>query len=153
MATLAYNRVWHLIDAKHQILGKLATQIAVCLMGKTKPIFHRGADTGDYVVVINSNSFRLTGNKMKYKTYVRHSGYPGGFKQYNIKYKMEKDPAFVIKHAVKGMLPRNDLRSYRLDRLFCFEGEDHPYADRIVRDYRKYYLEKLIEEQKTRRQK
>jgi len=125
------KRVWHLIDAKEQILGRLATKVANLLVGKDKPYFVSHLDCGDYVVVINASQVRVSGKKVKQKKYYRHSGYPGGLKEITFSQQMEKDPTKVIRHAVAGMLPKNKLRDKRLARLKIFAKEEHPYKDKI----------------------
>ena len=103
------KREWHAIDASDKVLGRLATQVASLLMGKHKPIFSSNLDTGDFVVVINAEKVRVTGNKTKQKVYYRHSGYPGGLRSINLEKMMQTNPTRVIEHAVKGMLPHNRL--------------------------------------------
>ena len=131
------KRIWHLIDAQNQILGRLASQIALLLMGKNKPNFVNYLDGGDYVVVINAAQIKVTGRKAAQKLYRRHSGYPGGFKEISFEKQMEKDPRFVIRHAVAGMLPKNKLRDKRLARLKIFIDEKHPYDDKFKKDEQK----------------
>lgn len=121
------KRQWHVIDAQDRILGKVATEAASLLMGKHKTIFCRNLDTGDFVVVLNAEKIRVTGNKMKQKTYYRHSGYPGGLKSTSLGEMMEIDPTRVIKYAVKGMLPHNRLGASMLKKLKVYVGETHPY--------------------------
>jgi len=126
------KREWHVVDASDKVLGRLATQIAGLLMGKHKPIFCRHLDTGDYVVVINTDKVRITGNnKAKQKLYYRHSGYPGGFKSVSLEKMMETHPTRVIEHAVKGMLPNNRLRAGMMKRLRVYVGDTHPYQGQI----------------------
>ncbi|MDP7286053.1 MAG: 50S ribosomal protein L13, partial [Dehalococcoidales bacterium] len=103
------EREWHIFDATDQVLGRLSTRIAALLMGKHKPTFARHLDTGDYVVVINAEKVRVTGNKAKQKLYYRHSGYPGGLKSISLEKMMETHPTRVIEYAVKGMIPHNRL--------------------------------------------
>ena len=128
------KREWHLIDASDKILGRLATQIAGLLMGKHKPIFSRSMDTGDFVVVINAEQIQVTGNKIKQKTYYRHSGYPGGLKSINLERMMQTHPTRVIEYAVKGMLPTNRLRADMMKRLRVYTGETHPHVSQIEAD-------------------
>jgi len=125
------KREWHLIDASDKVLGRLATQIAGLLMGKHKPIFCRHLDTGDYVVVINAEKIRVTGNKAKQKLYYRHSGYPGGLKSVSLERMMQTYPTRVIEYAVKGMLPQNRLRAKMMTRLRVHVGDAHPYQGQI----------------------
>lgn len=121
------KREWHLIDASDKVLGRLATQIANLLMGKNKPTFTRHLDMGDYVVVINAEKVRFTGNKAQQKFYYRHSGYPGGFKIISLEKMMQTHPTRVIEHAVKGMLPNNRLRAQVMKKLRVFVGDAHPH--------------------------
>lgn len=121
------KREWHVIDASGKVLGRLATQIAGLLMGKHKPVFCRHLDVGDYVVVINAEQVRVTGNKMKQKLYYHHSGYPGGLKTITLERVMQTQPTRVIEHAVKGMLPHTRLRASMMKRLRIFAGDEHPY--------------------------
>jgi len=122
------TRDWHVIDASGEILGRLSTQVARLLMGKHKPIFTRNIDTGDFVVVINAEKVRVTGNKVKDKYYYRHSGYPGGFKSVNLERMLQTHPTRVIEYAVKGMLPRNRLAAQTLKRLKVYAGANHPHS-------------------------
>jgi len=126
------KREWHFFDASDQVLGRLATQIASLLMGKHKPIFCRHLDIGDFVVVINAEKVRVTGNnKAKQKLYYRHSGYPGGFKSVSLEKLMQTHPTRVIEHAVKGMLPHNRLEAKMMKRLRVCIGDIHPYQGQI----------------------
>ncbi len=125
------KREWHIFDASEQVLGKLATQIAKLLMGKHKPIFCRHLDVGDYVVVINAEKVRVTGNKAKQKFYYRHSGYPGGLKSISLEKLMATQPTRVVEYAVKGMLPHNRLQASMMKRLRVFAGDAHPYQGQV----------------------
>jgi len=125
------KREWHLIDVKDKTLGRVASEIAQLLMGKSKPYFVRNLDCGDYVVVINAKGVKTTGKKEEQKKYYRHSGYPGGFKVESLKELRERKPENIIMHAVKGMLPDNRLQDRMMARLFVFEGEEHKYADKF----------------------
>ena len=125
--TSEIERQWHVMDATDKILGRLATQIAKLLMGKHKPIFSRNQDTGDYVVVINAEKVRVTGNKAKQKLYYRHSGYPGGLRSVSLEEMMQTHPTRVIGHAVKGMLPHNRLGASMIKKLKVYVGEAHPH--------------------------
>ena len=125
------EREWHIFDASAKVLGRMATQIAGLLMGKHKPIFCRHLDTGDYVVVINAEKVRVTGNKLKQKLYYRHSGYPGGLKSTSLEAMMQTHPTRVIEYAVKGMLPRTRLGAKMLNRLRIHAGDAHPYQGQI----------------------
>ncbi|MBM3205910.1 50S ribosomal protein L13 [Candidatus Shapirobacteria bacterium] len=125
------KRDWHLLDAKEQILGRLASEIAFLLMGKDKPYWVDYLDCGDYVVVINAGKIRVSGRKDQNKVYYRHSGYPGGFKKISFAQQMSKDPTQIIRHAVEGMLPKNKLQDERLARLKIFVDEKHDYQDKF----------------------
>jgi len=121
------KREWHVIDATDQILGRLATQVTRLLMGKHKPIFSRNLDTGDFVVIINAEKVRVTGNKAKQKVYYRHSGYPGGLKSITYDKLMQTNPTRVIEHAVKGMLPHTRLGASIMKKLKVYVGDTHPH--------------------------
>lgn len=125
------KRDWRLLDAKDQILGRLATQAAQLLMGKGKPYFVRYLDCGDYVVVVNALKVKVTGKKEEQKMYYRHSGYPGGFRQDSLRKWREEKPERIIIHAVRGMLPQNKLRDRMLKRLKVFAGDKHPYEEKF----------------------
>ncbi len=122
------TRGWHLVDAKDQTLGRLATEIATRLIGKHKPSYTRHIDCGDNVVVINAASIRVTGDKLNSKIYYHHSGYPGGIKDISLSDKLAKNPTDVIRHAVKGMLPANRLTDDRLKRLKIYATAEHSHA-------------------------
>tara|TARA_E500000331_G_C17133540_1_gene659371 strand:+ start:344 stop:778 length:435 start_codon:yes stop_codon:yes gene_type:complete len=127
------NHDWHLVDAKDQILGRIATDIAMKLMGKDKVEYAPNLPTGDYVVVINTDGVKLTGNKSVQKEYFKHSGYPGGEKMIKFEEMMEKDSSEVIINAVKGMLPKNKLRDVMMKRLKVFTNEKHPFEKNITK--------------------
>jgi len=122
---------WHLIDAQGEILGRLATKIAELLIGKTKPNFVRYLDCGDYAVVINAKKVAATGKKEKQKVYTRYSGYPGGLKKETLENLRARKPEEIIKHAVRGMLPKNKLQDKIMTRLYIFSDEKHPYDDKL----------------------
>ena len=125
------KREWHLIDATDKTLGRLSIQIARLLMGKHKPIYTPSQDTGDFVVVINAEKIRVTGNKTKQKLYHRHSGYPGGFKSITLEKMMQTHPTRVMEHSVKGMLPHTRLGNQMRKRLKVYAGEAHPHASQM----------------------
>ncbi len=127
------KRDWHLIDVQGKVLGRVSTEIANLLMGKSKPYFVRNLDCGDYVVVINSKEVKVTGNKEEKKVYYRHSGYPGGFKSETLGEMRNRKSNDIIVHAVKGMLPQNKLRDQMLGRLKIFEGAEHEYGEKFVK--------------------
>ncbi len=122
------NRNWYVVDAKDLILGRMAAQIAVCLRGKNKPVFTPNADTGDFVVVVNAEKVRVTGNKLRQKIYYRHSGYIGGIREATLQEKLSKSPETVITHAVRGMLPKNRLGRELIKKLKVYKGEAHPHG-------------------------
>jgi len=122
---------WHLIDLEDKTLGRLATRIATLLIGKHKPTYLANLDDGDYVVAINSDKLKLSGNKLNDKRYNRHSGYPGGFKSETAKELMVRDSRKLVERAVRGMLPKNKLQSIRLTRLKVYPGKEHPYEGQI----------------------
>ena len=126
------KRDWHVIDASDKVLGRLATQAASLLMGKHKPEFCRHLDVGDYVVVINADQVRVTGNKTKQKLYYRHSGYPGGFKSISLERMMQTHPTRVIEYAVKGMIPHTRLGAQMMKRLRVVVGDAHPYQGQVT---------------------
>ena len=108
---------WFVIDAKDQVLGRLATKVARMLIGKDKPSFTPYLDSGDHVVVINANQIKMTGNKIEQKMYYSHSGYPGGLKEVPAKRVREAKPEWVVREAIVGMLPKNKLRARRAKKL------------------------------------
>ncbi|MBR3233311.1 50S ribosomal protein L13 [Candidatus Saccharibacteria bacterium] len=122
------KREWYVIDASTMPLGKLAVIIADKLMGKSKVTYTPHTDNGDYVIVINAKDIQVTGNKMTDKSYYRHSGFPGGIKELSLAEVIEKDPAYAIKEAVKGMLPKNKLAADRMARLRIFAGSEHTHT-------------------------
>ena len=119
---------WKLVDANGKNLGRLATQIAIILLGKDKPTFTPGVDTGDYVVVVNAERITVTGKKLDDKYYYRHSGYPGGLKTINLRDQLAKYPDRVIRQAVWGMLPHNRYGRKLIKKLKIFAGPDHPHS-------------------------
>ena len=122
------EREWWVVDAAGKTLGRLATEIAVVLRGKNKPIFAPNVDVGDYVIVINSEKIHVTGNKLFQKRYYRHSGYNGGLTSLTLEQQLEKHPDRVIHAAVKGMLPKNALGRQMMKKLKVYVGESHPHA-------------------------
>ena len=121
------ERKWFVVDAKDQVLGRLATEIAVRLRGKHKPIFTPHLDTGDFVVVINADKIRLTGKKLSQKNYYRHTGYLGGLKTVRADKMLETKPEEMIRLAVKRMLPKNRLGRSLLKKLKVYRGGTHPH--------------------------
>jgi large subunit ribosomal protein L13 len=122
------ERDWFLIDADGKTLGRLASEIARRLRGKHKAIYTPHVDTGDYIVVINAEKVKVTGNKAKDKMYYRHSGYMGGLKEINFEDLIQKDPQRVIETAVKGMLPKNPLGRAMFRKLKVYAGAQHKHA-------------------------
>jgi len=121
------NPRWYIIDADNQILGRLATEIAVILRGKHKPTYTPHLLTGDFVVVVNAAKVAVTRNRLDQKMYYRHSQYPGGLRQETLRQAMQKHPERVIELAVKGMLPKNRLADRMLHRLKVYAGAEHPH--------------------------
>ena len=119
---------WCVIDAKDKILGRLASQVAYRIRGKNNPLFSPHVDTGDWIIIINADKIRLTGNKLDQKKYYRHSGYIGGLTTETAKELLEKKPEEVIKKAVRGMLPKNRLGRKLGRKLFVYAGDQHPHA-------------------------
>ena len=122
------TRQWNVIDASDVVLGRLASQVAVLLRGKHKPIFAPHVDTGDFVIVINAGKVALSGNKLEQKRAYRHSGYPGGLRSISYGELMEKRPERIVEKAVRGMLPKNSLGRKTLRKLKVYAGPDHPHS-------------------------
>ena len=122
------TRQWFVIDAKDQVLGKLATRAATLLTGKHKPTYTPFLDTGDHVIVINAAKIKVTGTKTTTKEYTRYSGYPGGLRRRTLGQAQEIDPTFPITNAVRGMLQRNTLGADMLTRLRVYAGPDHEHV-------------------------
>ena len=122
------SRQWYVIDGNGQTVGRLATQIATLLRGKHKPTFSPNIDGGDFVVIINAEKIQLIGKKQDQKMYYRHSNYPGGFKQVSYRRMMATHPDRIIRHAVKGMLPKTRLGRQQLVKLRVYAGAIHPHA-------------------------
>jgi large subunit ribosomal protein L13 len=122
------ERRWHVIDASDVVLGRLATQTAVLLRGKHKPIFAPHVDTGDFVIIVNAGRVALTGNKREQKLAYRHSGYPGGLRSVNYVELLEKNPRRAVEKAIRGMLPKNSLGRQILTKLKVYAGPEHPHA-------------------------
>ena len=118
---------WYLVDAKDQVLGRLATRVASVLRGKHRPEFTPSLDLGDRVIVINAAHVMLTGSKLQNMTYFSHSGYPGGAKFRSVEKIMRTDPSRVVEHAVRGMLPKGTLGYKLLSKLRVYAGPEHPH--------------------------
>jgi large subunit ribosomal protein L13 len=122
------KRDWLVFDAEDKVLGRLAARVAHRLRGKHKPEYTPHVDTGDYIIIVNADKIRVTGNKRQDKMYYRHSGYPGGLKSTNFEKLIEKSPEKVIELAVKGMLPKNPLGRAMFRKLKVYAGAQHPHA-------------------------
>jgi large subunit ribosomal protein L13 len=120
-------REWYIVDAGGQTLGRLATRIAHTLRGKGKPQFTPHVDTGDFVIVVNAEKIRVTGNKLDQKRYYRHSGYPGGLRSRTLREQLDRRPTEVLRTAVKGMLPKNRLARQQITKLKIYAGPEHPH--------------------------
>jgi large subunit ribosomal protein L13 len=131
MSARKIERKWHLVDAKNKILGRIATDIAQKLMGKEKAQYVPYLDTGDNVVVTNASLVKVTGRKGDQKKYARHSGYPGGYREETFNKLKERRPEEIIRHAVKGMLPKNKLGDKMLKKLHVFAESNHPFKRQL----------------------
>jgi len=121
-------RPWYLVDAKDQVVGRLASNIASALRGKGNPAFSPHTDTGDFIVVINARHVRLTGKKRQDKQYYRHTGYPGGIRQRSAEQLLKSSPEYILKKAVAGMLPKNALGRKLVKKLKIYPDVSHPHA-------------------------
>ncbi len=122
------KRKWYIVDATDKILGRLATEIAIKLRGKDKPTFTPHVDCGDFMIIINAEKIKVKGgNKLEDKKYYRHSGYVGNLKSTSLEEMLKKNPEFVIKNAVRGMIPHNTLGRIVLRKLKVYSGPDHPH--------------------------
>lgn len=126
------ERKYHLFDARGKVLGRISTEAALVLSGKRKVDYAPNVDQGDYVVVINSDRVRVTGNKTEGKIYYRYSGYPGGLKKASFRKQKEEDSKKIISMSIRGMLPKNKLGRQMSKRLFVYEGEDHPHKINVT---------------------
>lgn len=118
---------WYIVDAEDMILGRLSSRIAAILRGKNKPTFTPNADTGDFVVVVNAEKVKLTGNKEEQKMYRRYTGYVGGVRSISVRKQREEHPERIIQHAVKGMLPKGPLGRKIFKKLKVYAGTEHPH--------------------------
>jgi large subunit ribosomal protein L13 len=123
----AVERGWYVVDAKGKTLGRMATEIARRLRGKHKPVYTPHVDTGDYIIVVNAEQVKVTGNKANDKVYYRHSGYPGGLKEETFAKKIQRQPTQVLELAIKGMLPKNPLGRAMFRKLNVYAGSAHPH--------------------------
>jgi large subunit ribosomal protein L13 len=122
------QREWRVVDADGATLGRLATQVAAILRGKHRATFSPHLDTGDPVIIVNASRIRVTGKKLQDKLYVRHSGYPGGFRSETLERLLQRRPEEVIRRAVRGMLPQNRLGEQMIRKLHVYAGAEHPHA-------------------------
>ena len=122
------ERKWYVIDAEDKTLGKIAAEVASILRGKKKPIYTPHVDTGDYVIVINAEKVRVTGKKEEQKIYKSHSGYPGGLKETTLRELRAKKPEEIIRHAVKGMMPKGKLGRQMFKKLKVYAGPEYPHT-------------------------
>lgn len=125
------ERKWWVIDASGKRLGRLASEAAVLLKGKHKPIYTPHLDVGDFVVVVNATKIEVTGKKLSDKMYYRHSNYPGGFKSINLERLLQTNPTRAIEYAVKGMLPHNRLGATMFKKLKVYAGPEHPHKAQV----------------------
>lgn len=123
----AIDKKWYVVDAEGQVLGRLATQVAHRLRGKHKPVFAPHLDAGDFIIVVNAEKVLLTGRKLDRKMYYRYSGYLGGMKEISARRQLAKKPEELIRHAVKGMLPKNSLGRRMFKKLKVYAGAEHPH--------------------------
>jgi len=121
------ERTWYVVDAKDQVLGRMAARVAIILSGKHKPTYTPGVDTGDYVIIINADKVRVTGKKRENKLYYRHSLYPGGLKVETFSQLLARKPERVIELAVKRMLPKNRLGRKMFKKMKVYSGSEHPH--------------------------
>ena len=121
------ERRWYVVDASDETLGRLASRVAHVLEGKHKPTYQPNLDSGDHVIVLNASRIAVTADKRETKLYIRHSGFPGGYKEETLGQLLERRPEEVIRRAVKGMLPRNTLGVQQLRKLKVYAGTDHPH--------------------------
>lgn len=119
---------WCVVDAKDKVLGRIASEVAARIRGKYNPLYTPHTDTGDWVIVVNADKVRLTGNKWDQKTYYRHSGYTGSLKSITAKELLVKQPEELVRRAVRGMLPKNRLGRKLNNKLYVYAGEEHPHA-------------------------
>ncbi|MCL2404981.1 MAG: 50S ribosomal protein L13 [Defluviitaleaceae bacterium] len=124
---LEVERKWLVVDAENQLLGRLSSQVAHILRGKHKPDFSPSVDCGDYVIIVNADKIRVTGKKLDQKTYVRHTGWIGHRKETKLKVVLQRKPEYVLSHAIKGMLPKNNLGRKMFSKLHVYAGPTHKH--------------------------
>ena len=137
---------WHVVNADGQTLGRISSKIAAILQGKHKPFYVPYMNTGDYVVVVNAEKVKVTGNKLGQKKYYRHSGYHGGLKERNLQQMLDTHPDRVIRQSVKGMLPKNIPGRRMISRLKIYVGEDHPHQAQTSKANTSEMISKELEE-------
>ena len=122
------KREWFVVDATDKVLGRVATEVALRLRGKHKPEYTPHVDTGDHIVIINAEKIAVTGNKEEDKIYYRHTGYPGGIKDVNVRELREKAPTRILENAVRGMMPKNALGRAMFKKLHIYAGSEHRHT-------------------------
>ena len=122
------ERNWYVVDAEDMVLGRLSSQVAAILRGKHKPTYTPHVDTGDHVIIVNAAKVRLTGRKLDQKKYYHHTGYPGGLKETTLRELRAKKPEEIIRHAVKGMMPKGKLGRQMFKKLKVYAGPEHPHT-------------------------
>jgi large subunit ribosomal protein L13 len=125
---------WYLVNAEGATLGRLAATVASILRGKNKPTFTPYMDVGDFIIVVNAEKVKLTGNKLSQKTYYRHTGYPGGIKFMTARTMLDKKPEELVMYAVRGMLPKNSLGRQILKKLKVYKGSEHPHKAQMPKE-------------------
>lgn len=125
---LKSDRKWYLVDATDKVLGRIATEIAVILRGKNKTDFSPHVDIGENVIIINADKVRLTGRKEEQKEYIHHTGYLGHLRRKPIAAVRKNDPTRILEEAIAGMIPRNKLKKFILEKLYVYAGENHPHG-------------------------
>lgn len=141
-------RKWYVVDASQAPIGRVATEVAMLLTGKGKPMFTQHIDCGDYVVITNADKLVATGKKLSDKVYYKHSNYPGGLKSATLKDQMEKDSTRVLYKAVRGMLPVNKLRAERLKRLKIYTDDNHQHQAQSPIEYKLKHAQAINDQQK-----
>lgn len=129
------ERKWYLIDAEGKVLGRLATEVSTILMGKNKPTYTPHIDTGDFIIIINADKIKLTGNKINQLNYTYHTGHPGGLKQVPYNKLIETKPEKIIELAVKGMLPKNKIGKHMIKKLKVYAGSEHNHEAQMPEVY------------------
>ncbi len=134
------KREWHIVDAKGQTLGRVATEVARLLRGKHKAIYAPHMDTGDFVVIINAAEIVVTGNKAKDKIYYHHTMWPGGFRQENFSDRLHRHPTWPLHDAIQGMLPHSRLGRAMIKKLKIYPGAEHPHAAQMPKEFKLEYV-------------